>query len=92
VTIDLNRACTSFDAVAGLDELTMATGQFRFSVLDGDGNPLWRSPALRAGQPAVPVHVPLAGLHQIQLVVAPQNGNDWSAANLADWARARVTC
>jgi hypothetical protein len=92
VTIDLNRACSAFDAVVGLDDLTMSPGRFRFSVLDGDGNQLWTSAALRAGQRAVPVHVPLAGLHQIQLAVTPQDGDFWSEANLADWAQAHITC
>ncbi|TQF07446.1 sigma-70 family RNA polymerase sigma factor [Kitasatospora acidiphila] len=92
VTIDLNRACSAYDAVVGLDDLTLSPQKFRFSVRDGDGRPLWTSPALRAGQEAVPVHVPLAGLHRIQLVVSPHDNGIWSAANLADWADARFTC
>ncbi|MGW2546177.1 NPCBM/NEW2 domain-containing protein [Kitasatospora sp. NPDC001574] len=89
--IDLNRSCTSFDAVAGMDDLTVSIGGVVFSVQGGDGRTLWSSPALRAGDPAVPVHVPLAGQKSIRLVVTPANGV-WSALNMADWAEARFRC
>ncbi|WP_327679683.1 sigma-70 family RNA polymerase sigma factor [Kitasatospora sp. NBC_00458] len=89
--IDLNRSCTSFDAVAGMDDLTVSIGGVVFSVQGGDGRPLWSSPALRAGDPAVPVHVPLTGQKSIRLVVTPANGV-WSALNMADWAEARFRC
>ncbi|MFF3074877.1 NPCBM/NEW2 domain-containing protein [Kitasatospora sp. NPDC057936] len=89
--IDLNRACTSFDAVAGLDDLTVSPGGVVFSVQGGDGSTLWRSPALAAGDDAVPVHVPLAGQTSIRLVVTPVHGV-WSALNVADWAEARFRC
>jgi hypothetical protein len=92
VTIDLNRVCSSYDAMVGLDDLTLTEGRFQFSVQDGDGNPLWTSAWLSPGQPAVPVHVPLAGVHQIQLVVTPHDNGFWSRVNLADWADARFTC
>ncbi|MFJ3221671.1 sigma-70 family RNA polymerase sigma factor, partial [Kitasatospora sp. NPDC086801] len=59
--IDLNRSCTSFDAVAGVDDATLSPGGVVFSVQGGDGSTLWRSPPLAAGDDAVPVHVPLAG-------------------------------
>ncbi|MFB7675628.1 sigma-70 family RNA polymerase sigma factor [Kitasatospora purpeofusca] len=89
--VDLNRSCTSFDAVAGMDDLTLAVGGVVFSVQGGDGRTLWSSRTLRAGDPAVPVHVPLAGQTSIRLVVVPANGI-WSALNVADWAEARFRC
>jgi hypothetical protein len=91
VTVELNRACTAYDAVVGLDDLSLAPGRVVFSVAGDDGEPLWTSPALRAGDVPVPVHVPLAGQHSIRLTVEPADGW-WSTANLADWAGARVTC
>ncbi|MBO1420149.1 NPCBM/NEW2 domain-containing protein, partial [Streptomyces sp. FH025] len=89
--IDLNRSCTSFDAVAGVDDATITPGGVVFSVQDGDGNTLWHSRTLSVGDDAVPVHVPLAGQKSIRLVVTPVNGI-WSALNVADWAEARFRC
>ncbi|MFD8317556.1 sigma-70 family RNA polymerase sigma factor [Kitasatospora purpeofusca] len=89
--IDLNRSCTSFDAVAGMDDLAFAVGGVVFSVRGGDGRTLWSSRPLRSGDPAVPVHVPLTGQTSIRLVVVPANGV-WSALNVADWAEARFRC
>ncbi|MEV7357433.1 sigma-70 family RNA polymerase sigma factor [Kitasatospora sp. NPDC091276] len=89
--IDLNRSCTSFDAVAGVDDATLSPGGVVFSVQGGDGGTLWRSLPLAAGDDAVPVHVPLAGQKSIRLVVTPVHGI-WSALNVADWAEARFRC
>ncbi|MFI9270288.1 sigma-70 family RNA polymerase sigma factor [Kitasatospora sp. NPDC052896] len=91
VTVELDESCTAFDAVVGLDDLSLAPGRVVFSVTGDDGQRLWTSPALHAGDVPVPVHVPLAGQHSIRLVVDPTDGW-WSAGNLADWASARVTC
>ncbi|MFJ8627596.1 sigma-70 family RNA polymerase sigma factor [Kitasatospora sp. NPDC093550] len=89
--IDLNRSCTSFDAVAGVDDATLSPGGVVFTVQSGDGTALWRSRTLAAGDDAVPVHVPLAGQKSIRLVVTPAHGI-WSALNVADWAEARFRC
>ncbi|MER5349470.1 sigma-70 family RNA polymerase sigma factor [Kitasatospora sp. NPDC002551] len=89
--IDLNRTCTSFDAVAGMDDLSVTLGGVVFSVQSGDGRTLWSSRTLRAGDAAVPVHVPLDGQKSIRLVVTPASGV-WSALNVADWAEARFRC
>ncbi|WP_188307929.1 NPCBM/NEW2 domain-containing protein [Streptomyces sp. CBMA123] len=89
--IDLNRSCTSFDAVAGVDDATLGPGGVVFTVQGGDGSTLWRSRTLAVGDDAVPVHVPLAGQKSIRLVVTPAHGI-WSALNVADWARARFRC
>ncbi|WP_347878536.1 sigma-70 family RNA polymerase sigma factor [Streptomyces sp. MJM8645] len=89
--IDLNRSCTSFDAVAGVDDATLSPGGVVFSVQGGDGSTLWRSSPLAAGDDAAPVHVSLAGQKSIRLVVTPVHGI-WSALNVADWAEARFRC
>lgn len=89
VTIDLNRSCTSYDALAGIDDLAPGLGAARFSVY-GDGTRLWRSGVVRGGDAAVPVHVPLAGRGTLRLVVeavdVPQ------PVNVADWAMSRISC
>ncbi|GAA0678831.1 hypothetical protein GCM10010193_35410 [Kitasatospora atroaurantiaca] len=91
VTIDLNRTCSTFQAVAGLDDLTFRVGNVVFSVQGGDGRTLWRSGAIGQGDAPVPVRVPLAGQHSVRLVVTPATGS-WGLINLADWADARLSC
>ncbi|MGW3627328.1 sigma-70 family RNA polymerase sigma factor [Streptomyces sp. NPDC000880] len=89
VTIDLNRQCAGFDALVGVDDLTLGLGAMRFSV-HGDGARLWRSPVMRGGDAAVPVHVSLAGVKTIRLVVEPLRALD--SAALGDWALSRISC
>lgn len=89
VTIDLNRSCTAYDAFAGVDDMTLGTGAVRFSVY-ADGVRLWRSQVLRGGDPAVPVHLNLAGRKAIRLVTEPQTNFDSLA--VGDWAESRFTC
>ncbi|MEU9214905.1 NPCBM/NEW2 domain-containing protein, partial [Streptomyces sp. NPDC048415] len=89
VTIDLNRSCSSYDAMVGVDDLTMGLGTVRFSVYAG-GSQLWQSPLIEGGDPAVPVHVSLTGRRTIRLVVEPQGPFD--SAALADWAESKFLC
>ncbi|GAA3056263.1 hypothetical protein GCM10020000_43320 [Streptomyces olivoverticillatus] len=89
VTVDLNRSCTSYDAMAGLDDMTLGLGSATFSVY-GDGARLWSSGVVRGGRPAVPVHVPLSGRKTLRLVVERTSFPDNVA--VADWALARITC
>ncbi|MEU9388386.1 sigma-70 family RNA polymerase sigma factor [Streptomyces sp. NPDC048324] len=89
VTVDLNRSCTSYDALVGIDDMTLGLGKVHFSVY-ADGARLWRSGLVEAGEAAVPVHVNLAGRRTVRLVVEPRNGFD--ALTLADWAESRFTC
>ncbi|MFF1710058.1 sigma-70 family RNA polymerase sigma factor [Streptomyces sp. NPDC058268] len=89
VTIDLNRTCSSYEAVVGVDDLTMGLGKVRFSVF-GDGARLWRSPVIKGGDPAVPVQVNLTGRKTIRLAVEPHTPFDSVA--LADWAQSRFRC
>ncbi|MGW8972780.1 sigma-70 family RNA polymerase sigma factor [Streptomyces platensis] len=89
VTIDLNRRCTAFDAVAGVDDLSAGPAAVRFSVY-ADGVPLWQSGAVRGGDRAVPVHVPLTGRTTLRLVTDP--ANPVGAVALADWAQSTIMC
>ncbi|MFF7872028.1 sigma-70 family RNA polymerase sigma factor [Streptomyces qaidamensis] len=89
VTIDLNRPCSSYNALVGVDDMTLRLGKVYFSVY-ADGVRLWRSPLVEGGDPAVPVQVNLAGRSTVRLVVEPRSALD----NLmpVDWAESRFTC
>ncbi|MFF9632389.1 sigma-70 family RNA polymerase sigma factor [Streptomyces fradiae] len=89
VTVDLNRECSTYQAVVGVDDLTMGIGSVRFSVW-ADGVRLWQSPAVDGGDPAVPVRVGIAGRATIRLVTEPSRPS--GAIALADWADARISC
>ncbi|GAA2612131.1 sigma-70 family RNA polymerase sigma factor [Streptomyces axinellae] len=89
VTIDLNRPCTAYTALAGVDDMTPGRRAVRFSVY-GDGTRLWRSGFVGRGQAPVPVRVPLAGTASIRLVVEARTPVDRIA--LADWAQSQIAC
>ncbi|MFD7611356.1 sigma-70 family RNA polymerase sigma factor [Streptomyces sp. NPDC059828] len=89
IAIDLNRSCDTFEALAGVDDATLAGGAVRFSVY-GDGARLWQSPALRRGDAAVPVSLGIAGHGTVRLVVEPQS--PLGSVAMADWALARISC
>ncbi|WP_371624445.1 sigma-70 family RNA polymerase sigma factor [Streptomyces sp. NBC_01116] len=90
VTIQLNRSCARYEAMVGVDDLTMGLGAVRFSVFGGDGARLWRSPVLEGGDHAVPVSVDIAGQSSIRLVVEPET--PFGEVALADWAESRISC
>lgn len=69
VYIQLNRSCTRYEAMVGVDDLTMGLGSVRFSVFNGDGALLWQSPVMNGDDPAVPVSVGIEGQERIRLVV-----------------------
>ncbi|WP_236585080.1 NPCBM/NEW2 domain-containing protein, partial [Streptomyces sp. MBT53] len=89
VTIDLNRQCVSYDAKVGVDDMMLGLGKVYFSVY-ADGVRLWSSGEIDGGDPAVPVHVGLAGRKTVRLVVEPRSSFDDLA--LADWAESKFTC
>ncbi|MFI8069131.1 sigma-70 family RNA polymerase sigma factor [Streptomyces sp. NPDC086033] len=89
VTIDLNRACSSYDAMVGVDDMTLGLGKVYFSVY-ADGVRLWRSGLVEGGDRAVPVHVDLAGRRTVRLVVEPHSPFD--DLMLADWAESKFRC
>ncbi|MFD9504956.1 sigma-70 family RNA polymerase sigma factor [Streptomyces sp. NPDC060035] len=90
VTVRLNRQCTGYEAMVGVDDLTKWTGAVRFSVFDGDGARLWESPVMRGGDPAVAMRVGIGGRRTIRLVVEP--AEPFGGVALADWANARISC
>ncbi|MFI8824011.1 sigma-70 family RNA polymerase sigma factor [Streptomyces sp. NPDC053431] len=89
--IDLNRQCTGYDAVVGIDDVTapIGPGGVRFAVY-GDGERLWRSPVLRRGDAPVPVHVSLSGRRTLRLEV--EEHTPFGRAAVADWAESRISC
>ncbi|MEU9588114.1 sigma-70 family RNA polymerase sigma factor [Streptomyces sp. NPDC048193] len=89
VTVDLNRSCSSYDALVGVDDLPAKLGKVRFAVY-ADGVRLWNSGTVGGGDPAVPVHVDLSGRESVRLVAEPHGPLDSVA--LADWAQSRFTC
>ncbi|MEU9330938.1 sigma-70 family RNA polymerase sigma factor [Streptomyces canus] len=89
VTIDLNRACSSYEAMVGVDDMTLGLGKVYFSVY-ADGVRLWRSGLVEGGDPAVPVQVNLAGRGTVRLVVEPHSPFD--DLMLADWAESKFRC
>ncbi|MEU1281028.1 sigma-70 family RNA polymerase sigma factor [Streptomyces sp. NPDC005805] len=89
VVIDLNRQCSSYEALVGVDDLTLGNRAVRFSVY-ADGVRLWRSAPLSRGDAAVPVRVPLEGRSTLRLVVEPEGLGGLGV--LADWARSQISC
>ena len=89
VTIDLNRSCSAYDALVGVDDMTLGLGQMRFSVY-ADGVRQWQSQLITGHDRAVPVHVNLTGRRTIRLVVEPHTPFDSVA--LADWAESKFLC
>ncbi|MGW4163228.1 sigma-70 family RNA polymerase sigma factor [Streptomyces sp. NPDC004788] len=90
--IDLNRQCDSYDALVGVDDITVplpGPAGVRFSVY-ADGERLWRSAVVRPGDAPLPVHVGLSGRHTLRLVV--EQHTPFGHAVLADWANSRISC
>ncbi|TWV53441.1 RNA polymerase subunit sigma-24, partial [Streptomyces misionensis] len=90
VTVVLNRRCTAYDALAGVDDMTLGLGKVSFAVY-ADGVPLWQSGMVKGRDQAVPVHVDLTGRTTVRLVVRPHS-NAFDQNALADWADSRFTC
>ncbi|MEU8764436.1 sigma-70 family RNA polymerase sigma factor [Streptomyces sp. NPDC048659] len=89
--IDLNRQCTAYDAVVGIDDITLplGVGGVRFAVY-GDDERLWRSEVIRPGDPPVPVHVGIEGRRELRLVV--EEHTPFGRAAVADWAQSQISC
>ncbi|WP_405686345.1 sigma-70 family RNA polymerase sigma factor [Streptomyces sp. NBC_01387] len=89
VTIELNRQCTSYEALAGADTMAMGLGAVRFSVY-GDDALLWSSPVVHGGDPAVPVRVGISGRRTVRLVV--ERAGAFGSVVPADWAQSQISC
>lgn len=89
--VHLNRQCGNYDAIVGIDDLSalLGSGGVRFSVY-GDGERLWRSDVVRAGDPPLPVHVDITGRSTLRLVV--EEHTPFGRAAVADWADSRISC
>ncbi|MFD4228636.1 sigma-70 family RNA polymerase sigma factor [Streptomyces sp. NPDC058545] len=90
VTIELNRPCSRYEAMVGVDDLTPGLGSVRFSVFNGAGARLWRSPVMNGNHPPVPVSLGIAGQQRIRLVVEPLT--PFGGVALADWAQSGISC
>ncbi|MFE9967262.1 sigma-70 family RNA polymerase sigma factor [Streptomyces sp. NPDC005525] len=90
VTIELNRPCSRYEAMVGVDDLTPGLGSVRFSVFNGVGARLWRSPVMNGNHPPVPVSLGIAGQQRIRLVVEPHT--PFGGVALADWAQSGISC
>ncbi|MFF1847209.1 sigma-70 family RNA polymerase sigma factor [Streptomyces sp. NPDC058217] len=90
VTIELNRPCSRYEAMVGVDDLTPGLGSVRFSVFNGAGARLWRSPVMNGNHPPVPVSLGIAGQQRIRLVVEPHT--PFGGVALADWAQSGISC
>jgi hypothetical protein len=90
VTIQLNKQCTHYEAMVGIDDMKTGLGAVRFSVFNGDGPRLWQSPVMNGGDPAVPVRVGITGQKSIRLVV--ERVRTGGGVVLADWADSRISC
>ncbi|URM92704.1 NPCBM/NEW2 domain-containing protein [Streptomyces sp. MRC013] len=89
VTIDLNRECSTYRALAGIDDVSGGLGAARFSVW-ADGVRLWRSPVVEGRDSAVPVRVDVTGRSAIRLVAEASRPS--GALVPAVWAEARIDC
>ena len=100
----LETACTSFDAIAGIDDSAGTGGSVVFEVW-ADGERLYPTgggadAGVDAGASSLPVvthasgpqsiNVDLTGKHFLKLLVT--NGGDGSALDRASWGNAEVTC
>jgi alpha-galactosidase len=86
VIFRLGGRCSSFHAVAGMDDSAAGTASFE---VWGDDERLYDSGPVAAGV-AQPVDVDLQGKHRLTLLV--KSAGDVSEADLADWADATVDC
>jgi NPCBM/NEW2 domain/FG-GAP-like repeat len=89
IRLQLGGACTTFNAVIGLDDETGANGSVVF-LLYGDGTPLYSSGVLTGSSPGVPVSVAVNGFNELALIVTDAGNGPFY--DHADWANASVTC
>jgi hypothetical protein len=88
----LDRACTTFSAIVGIDdEVTGGKGSAVFQVfVDREARPRFESGLMTAASVAQVVNVPITGVNELRLVVT--HGGDHIHYDHADWADAKVTC
>ena len=85
--VNLNGNARRFTAEVGVDDSSGSQGSVEF-VVGGDGKILWQSGVLKAGDPARPVNVNLAGIKTLVLQVT--DGGDGESNDHADWVNAKI--
>jgi alpha-galactosidase len=89
IRLQINRKTVRFQAEAGVDDQALNTPGSVVFKISGDGKTLWESPAIKAGEPAVPVDLEIRRVKELELTVTDAgNGIDYDHAN---WAMARFT-
>jgi beta-galactosidase GanA len=89
VRVYLGGRCTSFSALAGVDDETNGGGSVTFTVV-ADGVPVATTPTVRGRTAAVPVRADLTGAQVLDLVVG--DAGDGNGLDHGDWAVPTVTC
>lgn len=87
LTYTLDGSYQSFASMVGVDDAVVGGGSVVFRVF-GDDKPLFESPIIRGGDPAVQVKLNLRGVLQLRLEV--DYADDGDAGDHADWADARL--
>lgn len=86
--IKLEGKADKFTASVGVDDDVKGSRASVEFVVYGDGNKLWSSGVMRAGDAPKPCSVPLSGVKTLELVVT--NGGDGIDFDHADWADAKI--
>ena len=88
--IKLAGMARQFEAMVGVDDevLSKTGGSAQFMVV-ADGKPVWKSEVLKAGKPAVAVHLDVQGAKMLSLRVL--DGGDGADDDHADWVQARIS-
>jgi len=87
---NLPATCTTFSAVAGIDDETAGRGSVDFQVyLDGSGTPVYDSGVVTGTSAALPVSVDVTGHTQLRLAVAVGTTMDYDHS---DWGDAKLVC
>lgn len=83
--VKLDGKVERFWAFVGIDDATAGRGSIRFQIY-GDGKRLLDSGVMKGKQDACPVDLPLAGVHDLMLIVT--SAGDGVDFDHADWAQA----
>jgi alpha-galactosidase len=85
--VNLDGNAKRFTAQVGINDSAKPNGSVEFIVV-GDGKALWHSGVMKAGQPAKPVDVNLAGVKVLTLRAT--DSGDGESNDHADWAEAQI--
>ena len=88
LAIQLDGKATSFTAQVGLDDEILERKPSAEFIVIGDGEQLWSSGVMKAGDAAKQCSVSLDGVKRLELIVA--DGGDGPYYDHADWADAKI--